>query len=43
MIVASANLTRSGYRRNREVAAVFDFHDSEHATPRVLLTDVLAF
>jgi len=43
VLVASANLTRSGYRRNREVAAVFDFHDSEQATPRVVLTDVLAF
>jgi hypothetical protein len=42
-IVASANLTKPGYRRHREVATVLDFHDSEEAAPRVLLTDILAF
>jgi hypothetical protein len=43
VIVASANLTKPGYRRQREVATVLDFHDSEDAAPRLLLTDVLAF
>src|SRR5258706_11595268 len=29
LIVSSANLTRSGYRRNREIAGVLDFFDQQ--------------
>lgn len=43
VIVASANLTTPGYRRNREMAAVFDFFDDEDSSPRELLTDVVDF
>ena len=43
LIIASANLTRSGYRKNREIAGVIDFYDDESSAPRKLLLDVLAF
>src|SRR6266540_65645 len=33
LIVSSANLTRSGYRKNREVAGVIDFFDDENSAP----------
>ena len=36
LIVSSANLTRSGYRRNREVAGVVDFLDHQESAPRSL-------
>jgi len=32
VILGSANLTRAGYRHNREVASVLDFYDSPHAS-----------
>lgn len=40
-IVASANLTRPGYRRNREVFAALDFWDSSDSVPLNLLNDIL--
>jgi len=43
VIVASANLTRAGYRRNREVAAVLDFFDGEKSVPRKAIVDTLGF
>ncbi len=43
LIVSSANVTRSGYRRNREIAGVVDFYDDETSAPRKLLLDALGF
>jgi len=43
LIVASANLTRQGYRRNREIAGVIDFFDSVQSAPRSLGESVLDF
>lgn len=43
LIVSSANLTRSGYTRNREIAAHFDFFDDAASAPRRLLRDVFEF
>ncbi len=43
ILVTSANLTASGYRRNREVAACVDFFDGDGASARELLKDVLDF
>jgi len=34
LIVGSANLTRNGYRKNREVFASLDFYNSPESTPR---------
>lgn len=42
LIVGSANLTRQGYRRNREVFAALDFYDDAESPPRRLITDSLA-
>ena len=41
-IVASANLTDDGYRRNREIYGVIDFHEGSQA-PLQLLDDINAF
>lgn len=50
LIVGSANLNRSGYRRNREVFAALDFYDDRESVPRqpvdeaiVLLEELLAW
>lgn len=43
LMVSSANITRSGYRRNREIAGVIDFYDHEASAPRRLLFDALSF
>lgn len=43
LIVSSANLTRSGYRRNREIAGVIDFYDQESSAPRRIILDTIAF
>lgn len=44
VIIGSANLTRAGYRHNREVASVLDFYDSSDAlAPKSVLRDVLTF
>lgn len=43
LIVGSANLTRPGYRRNREVFAALDFYNAPDSVPLSLLDDVLAF
>lgn len=43
LIVSSANLTRTGYRRNREIAGVVDFYDHEDSAPRRVVLDALAF
>jgi hypothetical protein len=43
LIVSSANLTRSGYRRNREIAGVLDFFDHESSAPRKLIVDAMDF
>jgi len=43
LIVASANLTRRGYRKNRELACVLDFYDNESSTPRQVLWDAIDF
>lgn len=43
VVVSSANLTRSGYRRNREIVGVVDFLDHEDSGPRRLAFDVLDF
>ncbi len=43
LIVSSANLTRSGYRRNREIAGVIDFFDHQASAPRRLFLDALDF
>ena len=43
IIVASANLTVPGYRKNREMASAFDFFDGEESAPRELLNEALDF
>ena len=43
LIVASANLTRPGYRRNRELFAALDFFDGADSAPLKLLRDVFDF
>jgi len=43
LIVASANLTRQGYRRNREVFAVLDFFDGAGSVPLKTLRDAVEF
>jgi hypothetical protein len=43
LIVGSANLTRQGYRRNREVFAAIDFFDSQESATLRLLRDALDF
>lgn len=43
LIVSSANLTRQGYRRNREIAGTIDFCDRENSAPRRLILDTIAF
>lgn len=42
LIVGSANITRPGYRRNREVFAALDFYDDAKSPPRRLIKDSLA-
>jgi phosphatidylserine/phosphatidylglycerophosphate/cardiolipin synthase-like enzyme len=41
LIVGSANLTRPGYRRNREVFAALDFFDDEESLPRRPVEDAI--
>lgn len=41
LLVGSANLTRSGYRRNREVFASLDFYDGAESTPRRPIEDAI--
>jgi hypothetical protein len=41
LIVASANLKRQAYRRNREVFAALDFYDAAESSPRRLIADSL--
>lgn len=43
IIVGSANLTRSGYRRNREVFSALDFFDGVESYPRRLAEDAIGF
>ena len=44
VILGSANLTRAGYRLNREVATALDFYDSSTAlAPKSVLREVLTF
>lgn len=43
LIVSSANLTRPGYRRNREIAGVIGFFDHAESAPRRLILDAIAF
>lgn len=43
LIVSSANLTKTGYRTNREVAGVFDFFDGDQSMPLQLAKDALSF
>jgi hypothetical protein len=43
LMVSSANLTKTGYRTNREVAGVFDFFDSDQSAPLQLAKDALGF
>lgn len=43
ILIGSANLTTTGYRRNREMAACLDFHDKDGTPPKHLLSDVLGF
>jgi hypothetical protein len=43
VIVSSANLTRTGYRKNREMAAALDFFDGQEGIPRESLSAVLDF
>jgi hypothetical protein len=43
IIVSSANLTRQGYRRNREIAGVLDFFDREDSIPLQVAMHVLGF
>jgi hypothetical protein len=43
VIVGSANLTRPGYRSNREIMAALDFFDHDVSLPRALLLSVLTF
>jgi hypothetical protein len=41
VIIGSANLTRPGYRRNRELFAALDFWDNSDSVPLGLLKDVV--
>ena len=43
VLVSSANLTATGYRKNREVAACLDFFDGEEAASRELFKEILDF
>lgn len=43
LIVSSANLTRQGYRRNREIVGLVDFCDHETSPPRRLILDAIGF
>lgn len=43
IIVASANITRSGYRRNREIAGILTFFNHEDSVPRQVLYDAIDF
>lgn len=43
LIAGSANLTRQGYRRNRELFATLDFFDSSDSAPLNLLGESLDF
>lgn len=43
LILASANLTRQGYRRNRELFAALDFFDGPDSVPLKPLRDALDF
>ncbi len=43
MLVASANLTRSGYRRNREVACYLDFFDDVSSAPGRIALEAVDF
>jgi hypothetical protein len=43
VLVSSANLTATGYRKNREVAACLDFFEGKEAAPRELFNDILDF
>lgn len=43
LIVSSANLSKRGYRRNREVASVLDFYNDAASAPRKIITDVMQF
>jgi hypothetical protein len=42
LIVGSGNLTRPGYRRNREVFAALDFWDDPESVPRAPLYDAIS-
>lgn len=42
LIIGSANLTEDGYRRNREVYGVVDFHEGSES-PRPVLQEVLQY
>jgi hypothetical protein len=43
LVVSSANLTRPGYRRNREIAGTLDFYNYATSAPRRVMLDALAF
>lgn len=43
LIVSSANITRSGYRKNREIAGVLDFFNHKDSTPRQVLYEAMDF
>lgn len=43
LIISSANLTRQGYRRNREVFAALDFFDAQDSVPLEVLNGALGF
>jgi hypothetical protein len=36
LVIASANLTHEGFRKNREAAAVLDFHERSELSPSIL-------
>lgn len=42
LLVSSANITRSGYRRNREVYAALDFFDGIESVPRRPVEDAIS-
>ncbi len=41
VIIGSANLTRNGYRKNREIFAALDFWDDPESVPATVLRNVL--
>lgn len=43
LLVGSANLTRNGFRHNRETVACLDFRDDPNGPPRRLVLDALDF